>query len=82
MRKQHPSNITHEQSEQIHRLLESGWKKTAPRKIELYEIFCAILYLLKSGCCQKFFPNGIPSTIILAYGTNLWMRLHALYTGA
>ena len=50
IRKQYPSDITREQFEEILPLLESGRKKTAPRKVDLYEVFCAVLYLLKSGC--------------------------------
>ncbi len=31
-------------------MLESARKKTNLRRIDLYEVFCAVLYLLKSGC--------------------------------
>ena len=31
----------------IRPLLESARRKTAPRKVELYEVFCAVLYLLR-----------------------------------
>ena len=42
MRKKYPSDITREQFEDIRPLLESGRKKTAPRKVDLYEVFCAV----------------------------------------
>lgn len=30
-------------------LLESARKKTRPRQVDLYDVFCGVLYLLKSG---------------------------------
>jgi transposase len=50
MRPIYPSDISSEQFELIRPLLESARKKTAPRKVDLYEVFCAVLYLLRSGC--------------------------------
>ncbi len=50
MRKtQYPSDVSREQFEQIRPLLESVRKKTKPRSVDLYEVWCAALYLLKSG---------------------------------
>ncbi len=72
MRKQYPSDITREQFEEIHPLLESGWKKTVPRKIDLYEIFCAVLYLLKSGCQWRMLPEGFPKWTTVYYYFSLW----------
>ncbi|MGZ8192929.1 MAG: transposase, partial [Methylobacter sp.] len=40
MRKTYPSDISREQFEQIRPLLESVRKKTKPRTVDLYEIFC------------------------------------------
>jgi transposase len=50
MRKTYPSDISREQFEQVKDLLETARKKTRPRTVDLYDVFCAILYLLKSGC--------------------------------
>ncbi|MGZ5526554.1 MAG: hypothetical protein ACXWFF_16210, partial [Methylomonas sp.] len=47
MRKVYPSDIR-EQFEQIRPLLESVRKQTKPRGVDLYEVFCGVLYLLKS----------------------------------
>jgi hypothetical protein len=47
MRKPYDSDITREQFNQISLDLEFARKKTRPRKIDLYEVFCAISYLLK-----------------------------------
>ena len=38
-----PSDISREQFEPIGPLLESARKKTAPRKVDLYDVFCAVL---------------------------------------
>ena len=60
MRKTYPSDISREQFEIIKPLLESARKKTAPRKIELYEVFCAVLYLLRTGCQWRAMPSDYP----------------------
>lgn len=50
VRHHYPSDIGRDQFEQIRPLLESARKKTAPRKVDLYDVFCAVLYLLRTGC--------------------------------
>jgi hypothetical protein len=50
MRKNYPSNIGKEQFENIKSILENTKKRTKPRSLDLYEVFCAVLYVLKSGC--------------------------------
>ncbi|MDR1472194.1 MAG: IS5/IS1182 family transposase, partial [Synergistaceae bacterium] len=50
MRQAYDSDVSREQFAAISRELESTKKKTRPRKVDLYEIFCAILYLLKNAC--------------------------------
>jgi transposase len=60
MRKVYPSDINREQFEQIRPLLESASKKTRPRTVDLYEVFCAILCLLKSGCQWRMLPSDFP----------------------
>ena len=60
MRQKYPSDITREQFEHILPILESARKKTRPRTIDLYEVFCAVLYLLKSGCQWRMIPYDFP----------------------
>ena len=50
MRKKYLSDICREQFEQLRPMLESLRKTIKPRTVDLYEVFCAVLYLLKSGC--------------------------------
>lgn len=52
-----PSDISREQFELIRPLLEGVRKKTRPREVDLYEVFCALLYLLKSGCQYPQIPS-------------------------
>ena len=53
----YPSDITREQFEIIRPDLENAKKKTRPRKYDLYDIFCAVLYVLRGGmedAAEKF----------------------------
>ena len=56
----YPSDISREQFEQIRAVLESARKKTKPRKVELYDVFCGLLYVLKSGCQWRMLPKEYP----------------------
>ena len=69
MRESYPSDISREQFEVTKPLLESARRKTSPRRVELYEVFCAALYLLRSDCqwrtvhphfaiCNEHFEHG------------------------
>jgi transposase len=69
MRKGYPSDIKREQFEAIRALLESARRKTAPRKVELYEVFCAVLYLLRTGCQWRALPSDFPK----------WRTVHSYF---
>lgn len=69
MRKIYPSDISREQFETIKPLLESARRKTAPRRVDLYEVFCAVLYLLRSGCQWRMLPEECPK----------WRTVHAYF---
>ncbi len=60
MRAKYPSDISREQFAKIQPLLEGARKKTKPRKIALYEVFCAILYTLRTGCQWRALPSDFP----------------------
>lgn len=60
MRKEYPSDISREQFEKILPLLEGVRKRTKPRTVDLHEVFCGILYLLKSGCQWRMLPSDFP----------------------
>ncbi len=50
MRQRYDSDISREQCAEILPLLQSVRRRTKPVKVDLYEVFCAILYLLRTGC--------------------------------
>jgi len=69
MRRAYPSDISREQFEKIRPLLETARKRTKPREVDLYEVFCAILYLLKSGCQWRMLPSDFPK----------WRTVHSYF---
>jgi transposase len=72
MRKTYPSDISREQFEQVKDLLETARKKTRPRTVDLYDVFCAILYLLKSGCQWRMLPSDFPKWRTVHHYFSLW----------
>ena len=62
-RKPYPSDISREQFELIRPLLEGVRKRTKPRTVDLYEVFNAVLYLLKSGCQWRMLPDKFPNWV-------------------
>lgn len=72
MRKTYPSDISREQFQRIRPLLESARARTKPRTLDLYDVFCAVLYLLKSGCQWSMLPSDLPKkSSVHAYFT-IW----------
>ncbi|PEA04352.1 hypothetical protein CON37_12330 [Bacillus cereus] len=63
------SDITREQFELILEDLENTRKKTLPRTVDLYEVFCGVLYLLTTGCQWRNLPNDFPH----------WKTVYAYY---
>ena len=49
MRKRYANDTSWEEYEKIKEYLEVTKKITQPRKYELYDIFCAVLYIAKEG---------------------------------
>lgn len=70
----YPSDITREEFEIIRKELESAKKRTRPRKMDLYDIFCGILYLMKSGCQWRMLPSNFPKSGIVRYYYDVWSK--------
>ena len=70
----YPSDISHEQFEKIKSILESARNQTRPREADLYHVFCAILYLLKSGCQWRMLPREFPKWQICYYYFKIWSQ--------
>jgi transposase len=47
---------------------------TSPRKVDLYEVFCAILYLLKNGCTWRAIPHDFPKYQLVYYYYRVWTK--------
>ena len=68
-RKIYPSDVTREQFVRIQPILESVRRQTKPRTLDLYEVFCAVLYVLRGGCQWRMLPEGFPK----------WRSVHAYF---
>jgi transposase len=69
MRKSYLSDISREQFAEIEPLLLSARKITAPRKLDLYDVFCGVLYILKTACQWRMLPNDFPK----------WRSVHSYF---
>ena len=73
-RHSYPSDITREEFEFIRADLEGARKRTRPRTVDLYDVFCAVLYLLRSGCQWRIYAAVIMPTHV----HSLMEPLHAI----
>lgn len=65
----YPSDIGKKQFNLIAPLLEQARRKTKPRTVDLYEVFCAVLYLLRTGCQWRALPSDFPK----------WRTVHSYF---
>jgi transposase len=56
----YPSDISRKTFEKIEPILEGARKQTRPRELDLYDVFCGVLYVLKSGCQWRMLPKDFP----------------------
>jgi transposase len=68
-KKVYGSDVSREQFERIRPLLEEVRRRTKPRTVDLYEVFCGVLYLLKSGCQWRMLPDEFPK----------WRTVHSYF---
>ena len=67
-RKPFPSDISPEKFAQIEPLLRSVRRSTKPITQDLREVFCAVLYLLRTGCQWRYLPPEFPKwSTVYAY---------------
>jgi len=74
MRAAYESDITREQYEAIRYWFETARKITHPRRYDLYDIFCAILYLIKEGCRWRSLPHDFPKWNNVYYHYRIWSK--------
>jgi len=72
MRKIYPSDITRDQFGIIRYWFDSARKQTHPRKYDLYDVFCAVLYVLKEGCRWRSLPHDFPKWENVYYHYKIW----------
>ena len=57
----YPSDISREQFALVLPILEPECRRTKPRMVDLYDVFCGVLYVLKSGCQWRMLPKDFPN---------------------
>lgn len=72
MRAKYPSDITRKQFSLIENDLFTFKNNTHPRDIDLYHVFCGVLYRIKEGCSWRSLPHDYPNWQICYYYYNLW----------
>ena len=72
MRSSYPSDITREQFSIIEPILLSARTATRPRTLDLYDVFCAVLYILKSSCQWRMLPKDFPKWRSAHYYFQIW----------
>jgi len=69
-RSEFPSDIPREQFERVRGMLEAARRKTRPRKHDLYDVYCAVLYFLHTGAAWRSLPREFPP----------WRTVHEYFT--
>lgn len=72
MSRTYPSDISRQQFEKILPILESARKRTSPRTVDLYDVFCGILYVLKGGIQWRMLPKDYPKWQLCYYYFRVW----------
>jgi len=64
------TDVSREQFESVRGMLEEARKKTRPRKHDLYDVFCAVLFFLDRGGAWRSLPPEFPP----------WRTVHEYFT--
>lgn len=65
-----PTDVTRDQFELVRPMLEAARRRTRPRKHDLYDVFCAVLYFVGSHAAWRALPPGYPP----------WRTVHEYFT--
>ena len=68
------SDISREEYELIRQDLENAKKRTKPLTYDLYDIFCAILYVVKGGIHWRLMPQNFPKWQNVYYHFQAWTK--------
>ncbi len=69
-RQAYDSDVSRQRFDSIRALLESARKRTRPRQHDLYEVFCAVLFLLRHEVSWRRLPKDFPP----------WRTVHEYFT--
>ena len=69
-RPDYPTDITRAQFELVRETLENARRRTRPRKHDLYDVLCALLYFLDTGVAWRSLPRDFPP----------WRTVHEYFT--
>jgi transposase len=75
MRTFYRRDITRDQFELIRHELEAAKNITHPRKYDLYDIFCAVLYILKEGVTWRALPHDYPKWENVYFHYSAWANI-------
>lgn len=64
------TDISRDEFDAVRDMLEAARRKTRPRKHDLYDVFCAVLYFLHSGGAWRSVPPEFPP----------WRTVHEYFT--
>lgn len=70
----YPSDISREEFEIIREDLEKAKRKTRPRKTDLYDIFCAVMYIVKGGIQWRMLPSDFPNWKLVYNYFTVWSK--------
>lgn len=71
----YPSDISRDQFSIIKPILESARKRTSPRTVDLYDVFCGVLYILRSGSQWRMMPIDYPKWRTCHYYFSVWSEI-------
>lgn len=64
------SDVSREDFDKIRPMLEAARRRTRPRKHDLYDVFCAVMYFISSGSAWRSLPHEFPP----------WRTVHEYFT--
>ena len=74
MRAVYPSDITREQFDAIRYHIDNCSQKTHPPDYDIYDIFCAVLYIIREGCRWRSLPHDFPNWQNVYYHHSKWKK--------
>jgi transposase len=69
-RREFATDLSREEFDVVRGILEAARRKTRPRKHDLYDVYCAVLYFLDSGTAWRHLPPEFPP----------WRTVHEYFT--